>query len=56
MKLLLNATCDECGAVVDVAVQVGEEPNYESRTATLCFACVEKAMALMCANDKLETD
>ena len=39
--------CDECEAVVDVAVQVGEEPDDESNTATLCFACVEKAMALM---------
>lgn len=42
--------CHECGAVVDVAVQVGEEPDYESRTATLCIACVEKALALMRPN------
>lgn len=42
--------CHECGAVVDVAVQVGEEPDYESNTATLCFACVENALALMGPN------
>ena len=42
--------CHECGAVVDVAVQVGEEPDYESSTATLCLACVEKALALMGPN------
>ena len=47
------STCNECGAVVDVAVQVGEEPYYESRTATLCFACVERALALMGPNVKV---
>jgi hypothetical protein len=47
------STCHECGAVVDVAVQVGEEPEYESRTATLCFACVEQALTLIGPNDKV---
>jgi len=45
--------CNECGAVVAVAVQVGEEPDYESRTATLCFVCVEKALSLMGPNVEL---
>lgn len=45
--------CHECGAVVNVAVQVGEEPDYESSTATLCLACLEKALALMGPNEKL---
>ena len=44
------STCNDCGAVADVAVQVGEEPDYESRTATLCLACVEKALSLMRPN------
>lgn len=44
------STCNECGAVVEVAVQVGEEPDYESSTATLCFACVDQALALMTPN------
>jgi len=44
------STCNECGAVVTVAVMVGEEPYYESATATLCFACVEKALSLMGPN------
>jgi hypothetical protein len=38
--------CDECGAKGDV-VEVGEEPDYESRTAMLCYGCVCKALALL---------
>lgn len=39
--------CDECEEKVAVAVMVGEEPDYESATATLCVACVKKALQLM---------
>ena len=36
--------CNECGDVFDVVIQVGEEPDYESRTATLCIDCLRKAI------------
>lgn len=39
-------TCHECGMVVDVAVQVGEELDYESSTATICVECLQKALAM----------
>lgn len=41
-----SITCDECKASVTEAVEVGEEQAYESRTATLCRACLMKAAAL----------
>lgn len=37
--------CDECQAQADT-VQVGQRPDYESRTADLCEACVRRALAL----------
>ena len=36
--------CDECGRSVDAAAQVGQEPDYESRTAIVCFPCLEIAV------------
>lgn len=39
--------CDECDKDVDEAVQVGEEPDYESATLTLCWDCVRKAWELI---------
>ena len=36
-------SCDECGSNVDVILTVGQEPDYESRTASLCKSCVQKA-------------
>jgi hypothetical protein len=38
--------CDECGQQVERAVQVGQEPDYDSHTVTLCVPCVTKAAAL----------
>lgn len=41
-------TCSECGdSEADTVVQVGEEPDYESDTAYLCLACVEKLWELV---------
>lgn len=45
-----SPTCNNCGEVVGVAVQLGEEPDYESRTATLCFACLKQALELIESN------
>ena len=42
----LRITCDECGKGVDAAVQVGQEPDYESSTATICFGCLHAAHKL----------
>lgn len=38
--------CNECGEMKDTVVQLGEEPNYESSTANVCFDCLRKALAL----------
>ena len=48
--------CDECGAAVEVAVQMGEKQDYESNTVKLCFACVKKAMLLMGPLQRLRTN
>ena len=42
--------CDECGAIVDVAVQVGKDTDYKSATAVLCISCIEKALSLIRSN------
>lgn len=39
--------CNECNKPSDVVVQVGEEPNYESSTASLCPTCLRRALALV---------
>lgn len=36
--------CDECGNNVDMLVQVGQEPDYESSTANVCVKCLRKAV------------
>lgn len=35
--------CSECGCECDWVLMVGQEPDYESRTAYLCFGCVKLA-------------
>ena len=40
-------TCDECGAKTWAAVQVGQTPNYESNTATICGSCLRAALRLL---------
>ena len=39
--------CSECGCYKTPVIEVGEEPDYESSTATLCRPCLEKAYSLM---------
>ena len=39
-------TCDECGRDVDAVLTVGQEPDYESRTASICRKCAEKVAAI----------
>ena len=47
-------TCNECDKKVSVAVQVGEEPDYESSTAILCYDCIKKAFILMLKERKVK--
>lgn len=39
-------TCDECGKDTDSVLTVGQEPDYESHTASLCRSCVEQASSI----------
>ena len=36
--------CDNCEAEVTAVVRVGDEPDYDSRTVTLCKSCAVKAV------------
>jgi hypothetical protein len=42
-----SVTCNECDVSVDSVVQLGEEPDYESRTATVCPSCLARAVGLL---------
>jgi len=39
--------CDECGTQSYDIVQLGEPPDYESRTACICRNCLVNALALL---------
>ena len=39
--------CDQCGKRVPVAVTVGQQPDYETSTATICEPCLRRALALL---------
>lgn len=39
--------CNECGKSVDEAVQLGQEPDYDSATASICKTCLISALELM---------
>lgn len=43
--------CNECKQIVPSAVQIGEEPDYESYTAIVCLQCLGKAASLIKANE-----
>ena len=40
-------TCDECGGTSPQVIRLGEEPDYESRTADICAACLVAAPRLV---------
>lgn len=42
-----KVTCDECGVQTWDAVQIGEEPDYESATAEICADCLRAALKLL---------
>lgn len=41
-----DVKCDQCGAYVDMVVQVGQEPDYDSATCELCVSCINNAFEL----------
>ena len=41
-----NCLCNECGELVEQMVQLGQEPDYDSATANICFVCLDKAVKL----------
>lgn len=45
--------CSECGEQKGSVVELGDEPDYESRTAWICLDCLRAAVAL--ANKERET-
>lgn len=47
-----NIKCDECSNPCSSAMQLGEEPDYESSTATICLGCLSDALAM--AKDQIE--
>lgn len=38
--------CNDCGKYVEAVVQLGQEPDYDSATANICFPCLKKAVKL----------
>lgn len=42
-----SSKCNECKQEVAAAVEVGDEPDYDSATATMCLPCLRKAVALL---------
>jgi hypothetical protein len=42
-----NCLCHECGNSVQAVVQLGQEPDYDSNTACVCFICLEKAVEII---------
>ena len=43
-----NLRCDECETDgLDVIIQVGQEPDYDSSTVNLCIDCSVKATSLL---------
>jgi hypothetical protein len=39
-------TCGECKKDVTELVTIGDEPDYESQTASICIDCARKAASL----------
>jgi len=43
----VHEKCEECGKLVDVVVEIGEPPEYDSITPYVCESCLRKALALI---------
>ena len=42
----VRLSCDECGKETEALVTVGQAPDYESHTASICHTCVQKLVQL----------
>lgn len=42
-----RVTCDECEKTVDAVMQLGQPPDYESKTACVCLDCLQKAVSVI---------
>jgi hypothetical protein len=42
-----NLTCDDCEEYVTEVMELGQEPDYESHTASICGPCLEKALKIL---------
>lgn len=47
-----SLTCDECGNSVNTLARVGQEPDYDSHTASLCVECITKAYELIKGSER----
>lgn len=41
-KSWTHCICNECGNSVEYVIQVGQEPDYDSATASICYSCIAK--------------
>lgn len=46
--------CDECGKEAPEVVQLGEDPYYESSTASVCADCLRAAVKLLTQRESEE--
>lgn len=51
-----NNTCHECERDVDVLVQLGQKPDYESYTARICTDCITNALNLVKESNATKED
>jgi len=47
----MKLRCDECAQDVAWVVEIGEAPDYESRTVTFCRSCFNKIVAYVNDHD-----
>ncbi len=45
-------TCDECRTDCEILVTIGEEPDYDSLTASICKNCLNKALKMIKSYEK----
>jgi hypothetical protein len=43
----VECLCHECGGSFDAVVQVGQEPDYDTRSANVCKGCLLRALGMV---------
>lgn len=46
-KSWTSLRCDECQKESEIVIEIGETPDFESRTANVCIECIEKALSIL---------